>query len=200
MLFRSGDFAPGNTFYADGRHFQVDQVDMATAEFETWRLCPNCSHAEKMMPTTPVKACPKCGDVGWEDQGQLRTMLRLRGVVSNCDYSESMKSDDSSDRRVSERYARQLLVDVDPLDVVRAYRVSREGYDFAYEFTRRATMREINFGVAADALGQKSRIAGDERVRTGFRVCKKCGRLEIGGHIDHAYACPVRVEIGRAHV
>ena len=189
-----GDFAPGNTFYADGRHFQVDQVDMATAEFETWRLCPNCSHAEKMMPTTPVKACPKCGDVGWEDQGQLRTMLRLRGVVSNCDYTESMKSDDSSDRRVSERYARQLLVDVDPLDVVRAYRVSREGYDFAYEFTRRATMREINFGVAADALGQKSRIAGDERVRTGFRVCKKCGRLEIGGHIDHAYACPVRVD------
>ena len=188
-----GDFAPGNTFYAGGRHFKVDQVDMGTAEFEQWRLCPSCNHAERVSADTPAKACPKCGDVGWEDQGQLRRMLRLSGVVSNSDYRESLCSDET-DRRVSERYARRLLVDVDPDDVVRAYRIKREGYDFGYEYVRRATMREINFGPAGVEQGQKSVIAGEEGVRKGFKVCTACGKLQLDENrgIEHDWSCPVK--------
>ena len=188
-----GDFAPGNTFYADGHHFQVDQVDVSTAQFETWRLCPSCSHAEQVTPQTPAAACPKCGDTMWEDKGQLRRMLRLHGVVSHCDYSESM-NDDASDRRTSERYVRQLLVDIDGNDVVRAFRIRRDGYDFGYEYASKATMREINCGKAEGGVGEKSSVAGDERVRAGFKVCMKCGNIQIDENTEltHAYACPVR--------
>ena len=188
-----GDFAPGNTFYAGGRHFKVDQVDMGTAEFELWRLCPSCNHAERVSADTPARACPKCGDVGWEDQGQLRRMLRLSGVVSNSDYRESLCSDET-DRRVSERYARRLLVDVDPDEVLRAYRIRREGYEFGYEYVRRAAMREINFGPAGVEQGQKSVIAGDECVRKGFKVCTACGKLELDENrgVEHDWACPVK--------
>ena len=40
------EFAPNNNFYVDGRKLKVDQVDLTSAQFEKWRLCPNCSHAE----------------------------------------------------------------------------------------------------------------------------------------------------------
>lgn len=190
------DFAPGNMFYATSRHFRVDQVDLATSSTERWRFCPNCSHAERVTPSTPKATCPKCGYPGWADAGQEVDMLRLKTVISNADDVRS-RSDDSSDRRTKEFFSRQLLVEVDEThDIESAYQVTGEKLDFAYEYANKASLREVNFGQERETGGRESVIAGDSRIRPGFRICKKCGRVEHiqrgKATIDHAITCPVR--------
>ena len=191
------DFAPGNTFYADGRHYTVDQIDLATSKEEEWRLCPNCSHAELVLPGTPVSTCPKCGSPGWADAGQLHRMRRLRAVVSDVDDQDS-RTDDSSDHRVRAFFSSQLLVDIDKKDVASAYYVSNQttGLDFGFEYARKATLREVNFGRSREGVGRETQIAGRGAIRPGFRYCTKCGKVEreVRGKmvIEHSYACPVR--------
>lgn len=190
------DFAPSNTFYASGRHFEIDQIDMSTSDAELWRLCPNCSHAEKVIPGTPASTCPRCGTPAWADSGQVRKMLRLRTVVANVDDRES-RTDDASDQRIREFFSRQLLVEVDEdKDVVRAYRISGPNMDFGFDYVRKATLREINYGRSSNALGHESLVAGDARIRAGFKVCSECGKIErtVRGKsaISHSYSCPVK--------
>src|SRR5690606_90734 len=84
------EFAPENTFYAGGRRVTVDQVDRFTARSERWRLCPNCSHAERDEIGRHVAACPRCGSVGWGDAGQVRAMLKVRMVYATDDYGGSL--------------------------------------------------------------------------------------------------------------
>ena len=38
------EFAPDNTFYANGHKLKINRVDLATRKEEKWRLCPNCAH------------------------------------------------------------------------------------------------------------------------------------------------------------
>ena len=186
------EFAPGNTFYANGRHYEVDQIDLSSAKEEDWRLCPDCSHAELITPDTPSAACPKCHSTGWADKAQRRKMLKLSTVVSNGDYSETM-SDDSSDRRTVEFFSRQLLVEVDKdKDVVRAYKVKSDDIDFGFEYVRKAKLREINYGRANAGTAHESSIAGQTYARTGFKVCMKCGKVQKEGEgPDHTRFCHV---------
>lgn len=182
------EFAPNNNFYVDGRKLTIDQVDLNTAHVEKWRLCPNCSHAE-LEAGIPSAVCPKCGSTGWADVGQLRTMLRVQMVYSNADYTKSMISDDSDDRSVR-FYTKQMLVDVDEdHDIVAAYKISNPEYDFGYEYDRKATLREINFG-ENDTVGQKLTVDGREAVRKGFRICKYCGKIQPDeGKPVHTFSC-----------
>lgn len=55
------EFAPNNTFYADGRKLTVNQIDLHTSTIEPWRLCPNCSHAQLEVPGKYTASCPQCG-------------------------------------------------------------------------------------------------------------------------------------------
>lgn len=188
------EFAPGNTFYANGHHYQIDQVDLNSAKEEEWRLCPDCSHAERVTPNTPAKACPKCHSTGWADKAQRRKMLKLTTVMSNADYNESM-SDDSSDAREITFFTKQLLVEVMRKDVVCAYKVNSEETDFGFEYVKRATLREINYGPANTGTAQESSIAGEACVRQGFKVCSKCGKVQLAGRNEgqnHSYSCLVR--------
>ena len=67
-------------------------------------------------------------------------------VYSNMDYAKSLISDESDDRS-NIFYCKQLLVDVDEdHDISCAYRMDNEEFPFGYEFVRKATLREINFG------------------------------------------------------
>lgn len=184
------EFAPGNTFYANGRHYPIDQIDLSSAEQEDWRLCPDCSHAELITPHTPTKACPKCHSTGWADKEQQRKMLKLSTVISNADYNESM-SDDSSDAREIAFFNKQLLVEVLPADVVRAFKVKSKTTDFGFEYVKKATLREINYGPSEAGTAQESSVAGEISVRRGFQVCKKCGKVQIGDKENHSRFCDV---------
>lgn len=189
------EFAPGNVFYANGRHFEVDQVDLATSKSELWRLCPNCSHGELVTPSTAAASCPKCGHPGWADSGQVMEMLKLQAVISNADDVQSL-TDDSSERREQRFFSRQTMVEVDEgEDVGNAWHLTGDGFDFGFEFDKRVILREVNFGQASSDAGRETYVAGQSRVRPGFRVCGKCGRIErdVRGarKIDHALSCPV---------
>ena len=186
------EFAPNNSFYVDGRKLTIDQVDLTTAQTAKWRLCPNCSHAQIEEAGKNVAACPQCGSPAWADQGQVRTMLKVQMVYSNMDYTKSLISDESDDR-FNVFYCKQLLVDVDEdHDISSAYRMDNEDFPFGYEFVRKATLREINFG-ESDMTGEKLSVSGVEDVRKGFKICKYCGKIQPDhGKPNHTFSCKTR--------
>lgn len=186
------EFAPSNNFYVDGRKLTINQVDLTTAQATKWRLCPNCSHAQIEETGRNVASCPQCGSPGWADSGQVRTMLKVQMVYSNMDYTKSLISDDSDDRS-STFYCKQLLVDVnEETDIIKAYRMDNDEFAFGFEFVKKATMREINFG-EKDLTGEKLTIAGTEEVRKGFNICKHCGKLQSEkGKPNHTFTCKAR--------
>ena len=174
------EFAPGNTFYADGRKMEIDQIDVSTAQPAKWRLCPNCAYAEEEAEAKlhHIAECPRCHCTAWADSGQVRNMLKVQMVYSNMDYTKDLISDESDDRTVA-YYNKQLLVDVDEdleNNVPVAYEMDNDEFPFGYEYVNKATLREINFG-ANDMVGDKLTVSGREGVAKGFRICKYCGKI-----------------------
>ncbi|MDD2496869.1 MAG: DEAD/DEAH box helicase, partial [Desulfitobacteriaceae bacterium] len=183
------EFAPLNNFYVDGHKLTIDQVDITTAQTAKWRLCPNCSHAQIEAAGRDVAACPQCGSPAWADSGQVRTMLRVQMVYSNMEYAKSMINDESDDRK-SIFYCKQMLVDVnEDKDINKAYRMDNDDFAFGYEFVKKATMREINFG-EKDMVGETLSVAGIEEIRKGFKICKYCGKIQPQrGNPVHTFTC-----------
>ncbi len=195
------EFAPLNTFYAGGRKLTIDQVDVVKAEPERWRFCPNCNHAEKEQPGLG-KACPHCQDAGWGDRGQVRTMLKVKMVYSNVDYKKSLIGDESDDR-ANTFYCKELFVDMEEKDITSAYRMDNNEFNFGYEFVKKASLREINFGESDSTDNQEGMlVAGRDKVRKGFKICRKCGKIQTtvmdkNGNVKqnkpkHAAYCPER--------
>lgn len=183
------EFAPSNNFYVDGRKLTVNQVDLTTAQAAKWRLCPSCSHAQIEESGKNAAACPYCGSPAWADTGQIRTMLKVQMVYSNMDYTKSLINDESDDRN-SVFYCKQMLVDVnEETDIIKAFRMDNDEFAFGYEFVKKATMREINFG-ESDIVGERLTVAGVDEVRKGFKVCKYCGKLQFNnGKPEHTFIC-----------
>lgn len=188
------EFAPQNSFYAGGRKIAIDQVDIKSSKVEPWRLCPSCSHAQLEVSGKDVASCPRCGSPAWADQGQVRQMLKVRMVYSNMEYSGSRSGDESDDRDVV-FYCNEMLVDVDESkDIVSAYKIDDEASPFGFEFVRKATIREINFG-EIDITGTKLTVAGKEDVRKGFLICHLCGKVQKDNSKDepqHTRMCQAR--------
>lgn len=187
------EFAPNNNFYVDGRKLTIDQVDLTTAQSARWRLCPNCSHAQIEETGKYTSTCPQCGSPAWADAGQVRNMLKVQMVYSNMDYTKSLISDDSDDRS-STFYCKQLLVDVDEdHDIQSAYSMQNDDFPFGYEFVRKATLREINFG-ERDVTGEKLSVSGVEEIRKGFKICKYCGKIQSDNQkkANHTFSCKTK--------
>ncbi|MDR0549717.1 MAG: DEAD/DEAH box helicase [Deltaproteobacteria bacterium] len=181
------EFAPNNIFYAEGRKLTISQIDLTTAQPTAWRLCPNCAYA-KMETTEKANVCPKCGNPGWSDHGQVQTMLKVQTVYARADYDKSLIGDDTEARN-PKFYTRQMLVDVDEEnDVNKAFEMSTKDFPFGYEFVKKATLREINFG-PVDYYGNRLMVNGTSSVRKGFRVCKFCGKIQPEERPDHTLAC-----------
>lgn len=185
------EFAPLNNFYVDGKKLKIDQIDINTTHVAKWRLCPNCAHAELEDVGKSITVCPECQSPGWADSGQVRSMLKVQMVYSNMMYKESFMSDEGDDRNTV-FYDKEMLVDVDEdHDILKAYKMDNSEFPFGYEFVKKATMREINFG-EKDIVGDKLTIAGVENIRTGFTICKYCGKIqEHGKKPAHAKYCKV---------
>lgn len=186
------EFAPNNSFYVDGRKLTIDQIDLSSSQTAKWRLCPNCSHARIEETGKFTASCPQCGSPGWADAGQLRNMLKVQMVYSNTDYTKSLISDESDDR-TNVFYCKQMLVDVDEEhDIASAYQMKNDEFDFGYEFVKKATLREINFG-ESDIVGERMTVSGVEDVRKGFKICKFCGKVQPdNGKANHSFYCKTR--------
>jgi len=188
-----GELAPDNTFYAGGRKVAIQQVDMNLSEIEFWRFCPACSHSEKVLGDEMQGACPRCRNIMWADAGQQVQMLRLRQVMANTSDRDSRIGDDS-DNREPTFYTRQMLADFESASVESAWKIKSDRLPFGFEFIRKATFREMNFGERGGNT-QLIHIAGEEASRPGFKLCRHCGmvqeRRKNSAEQKHAYACKV---------
>jgi DEAD/DEAH box helicase domain-containing protein len=170
------DFAPTNTWYANGRKVEIDQVDLSLSDPQMWRFCDECAYSERTDITEQKPSCPRCGSSIWADSGQQRKMLRLRQVFASTSDKDSRIGDDA-DQRDRVFYNKQMLVDFDEQEIRDAYRVTDESFPFGFEFIKKAAFREVNFGERGED-GEDIRIAGIELKRNGFRICKFCGKVQ----------------------
>lgn len=186
------ELAPSSRFYAEGRNVEIDRIDLAAADVETWRLCDNCSHSVlEFAEEAALAQCPRCGSSQWADAGQQHQMIRMRQVYAKTPDRRSRTGDDSDDRRPS-FFMKQLLVDYPDASITRAFALQDEELPFGFEFLSRADFREINFGEASFD-GPEVRIAGREAPRSGFTICRHCGQVPgRKGDTKHTMSCPAR--------
>ncbi|MDR0571442.1 MAG: DEAD/DEAH box helicase, partial [Rickettsiales bacterium] len=187
------EFAPTNTFYVDGRKFKIDQIDLSSAQHDLWRLCPNCSYTQLEEHSKNSQYCPRCGTNDWADIGQLRELLKVKMVYSNNDEDDLIEDDKES--RISESFVRQLLVDVDEKkDIIKAYSMKNDDFPFGFDFAKKAHIMEINFGRNEfNKMGENLSIAGQTKIRKGFKICKYCGKIQTNSNSpNHMFSCPAK--------
>src|SRR5690606_12375731 len=171
------EFAPFNTFYAEGHKIRVSQVDLGkrASALEPWRICANCHHMQRVQPEAPVaERCPQCGDAHWPDVGQCRTLVRFRRALSLMNRVEASTAEDAEDRD-RESYRLIGLIDVGPENWSGARLVQSSETVFGYELLRNQTLRELNLGRQGD-VSKPVRMAGQEVAQRGFLVCRHCGQ------------------------
>ena len=187
------ELVPGSVFYAGGRHVTIDQIDVTLSQPEDWRFCPNCNHMERKAAEEAAKECPQCGAAGWFDGGQVQPLLKVRQVFANTSDRESLTRDDS-DEREQRYYLRHLFVDFKPEDIEGAWSVENEEITFGFEFLRKTTFREINFGERTSEETQGILVAGQSYAASGFLICRYCGTIQKRNAAKpvHAHFCPAR--------
>ena len=170
------ELAPDNSFFAGSRRVTVEQVDMTVSDVEQWRFCDSCSYMEREVTAMEHTCCPKCGSTMWSDTGRKRQMIKMRQVIANTNDRYSRIGDDKDDRDPS-FYNKQMLVNFDESNITDSYYIDNEELPFGFEFIKKVTLRDINFGAAGEA-GQNVLIAGVELPRKGFNICNKCGMIQ----------------------
>jgi DEAD/DEAH box helicase domain-containing protein len=172
------EFAPRNRFYANHRQVEIDQVEVQSTQIETWRFCPECSHSQRIDALHPDRhaTCPRCKAELWQDSAQKLELLRLKRVIATTEDRKS-RIDDSNEDREPKFYVRQTLVDFAPDQVRLAWKLDREDLPFGFEYVEQAEFCDVNFGERTHAE-QTIRIAGQDDLRPGFKLCKGCGKIQ----------------------
>jgi DEAD/DEAH box helicase domain-containing protein len=184
------ELAPANFFHAEKRRLEIDQVNLDLSKVEGWRFCNDCSFMLEEVLNQGRQECPQCKSAMWADEGQSRQMLRMRQVISTMTDQESRSFDESDDRE-PQFYQKNMFVVRDEHEITQAYFIDSEEVPFGYEFFRKLTIREVNFGERGGGDGQM-RIAGRDWADRPFRFCAGCGKIRKGakGKLDHARYCP----------
>jgi DEAD/DEAH box helicase domain-containing protein len=184
------EFAPENVFYANQRKVEIDQINLQLSTVESWRLCPTCQHMnnETIMPDTSG-VCPSCGDPMWANIAQVRDLLRFKQAIATSDDTR-VRIDDSDDDREPKFYVRQLITDFKPDDIELAYKVESAETPFGFEFVQKVIFRDVNFGEAGRGTEAYS-VAGLERARPGFILCRHCGKVQpqFEPEPQHSFDC-----------
>ncbi len=185
------ELAPNSDFYAGGRRVTIDQVDVSVSEIESWRFCDACSHAQRENLVEPSPSCPACGSTTWGDTDQCLNLLPLRQVFANAPDRDSRIRDDQDERR-PRFYMNQMLMDHRSADRQGAWSIDAPKWPFGFEFLKKATFRDINFGENTED-GHKCSVAGREAVRPGFKICTRCGKVQDdNGEPVHSLSCPAK--------
>ncbi|WP_285163552.1 DEAD/DEAH box helicase [Shewanella goraebulensis] len=183
------ELAPTNHFYAGGHKVEIEQIDMKVSEPETWRVCSHCNHSEQLEADQHT-VCPNCEHPSWGDPDRKMQMLKLRQVYARSSARDAKISDDA-DTRQPAFFQRQMLVSFKKEDVNYAYQVENEDVPFGFEYLSRVSLRDINFGSASEE-GEEFYVAGERKQKTGFKVCKDCGKVWKEKDFKHDIACKYR--------
>jgi DEAD/DEAH box helicase domain-containing protein len=194
------EFAPENTFYANQRRVEVDQINMQLSAMEDWRLCPSCQYMSNLaIHADSDGVCPRCSDPMWSNVSQKRQLIRFKQAIANSNDTE-VRIDDSAEDREPKFYVRELMTDFEAKDIKEAYRLKSPEIPFGFEFIERVVFRDVNFGEMAKLGGEAYAVAGKSRARPGFKLCKHCGQVqrkprtkrERGLEQLHAFDCEKR--------
>jgi DEAD/DEAH box helicase domain-containing protein len=175
------EFAPGNTFYAEGHKLVIKELDLGTRAnklYAPWRLCAACHHAEIIIDGAPIAtACPRCNDPRWQDAGQRRLLLKFQRVRT-LETELAAASSDESDEREQAHYQVEDLIDVGR-EHVHGHAKVIQSLPFGIELLKRLPLREINFGnLAGGGSGTAGlEVAGRRIEQGGFVACVDCGRV-----------------------
>jgi DEAD/DEAH box helicase domain-containing protein len=90
------------------------------------------------------------GQVDVEDEGQRRVLLRMREVMATSEDRAS-RSFDESDGREPKFYDKNMFVLKSDEDVTEAWYLDCDEVPFGFEFFRKITLREVNFGESISA-------------------------------------------------
>ena len=174
------EFAPFNTFYAEGHKMQVTQIDVGTPTqplIESWRFCPACHHSARILgEEASPGSCPACGEPSWGDQGQRQDVVHFRRAWSSMDLADAVTVDDTEERE-SRNYRIGELIDASNAERLGARLIDEGDVLFGYELLRDLELRQLNFGQTGDT-GLPVKIGGEEVVQPGFHVCRTCGRVQ----------------------
>lgn len=187
------ELVPDGQFYAQGRRVKVDQVDPNLNKPERWRFCPSCSYASRETDDDfDRKECPRCGNSGYADHGQIKEMARLRQVQATTEDARSRFGDDSDERNPL-FFHRELLIVPDHNRREISLAITDEEFPFGAEYLASTTFREINFGEQA-VVGAPHTIAGKALKVKGFELCRSCGKVQRGPAkaSNHTIGCKYR--------
>jgi DEAD/DEAH box helicase domain-containing protein len=188
------ELAPNNSFYAGGRKVTIDQIDMSSAEPETWIFCDKCSYTQRVT-TEEINSCPKCASEMFCDEGQKKEILRMKSVLATSDDKSSRLKDDK-DQRDIKFFNKQLLINFDKKYIEDAYAITEDEISFGFEFIEKVNFKEVNFGETT-LIGNDISIAGKSVPRKGFVICRSCGKVQFGKPTDekfkpnHAFSCDI---------
>jgi len=171
------EFAPGNSFYVEGRKLTIDQVSVESDDYEEWHFCRSCSHLEPVSTQSEsYTACPSCHCNGWRDTSLHQRMLKMRQVYVTA-WDKATRNLDQKDQRDLTAFNKQTSISYEKSAIQKSYMLRTEGTTFAFDFIDEITLRETNFG-EDQADGNAIQIAGKTLHGVGFRVCGSCGKIQ----------------------
>ncbi len=188
------ELAPNNSFYAGGRKVTIDQIDMSSAEPETWIFCDKCSYTQSAT-SEEISSCPRCGSEMFCDAGQKKEILRMKQVLATTSDKNSRLKDDNEQRDVK-FFNKQLLINFDKKHIEDAYAIVSDDVSFGFEFIGEVNFKEINFGETS-LVGNDTSIAGKSVPRKGFVICRDCGKVQFSKPTDenfkpeHSFVCDI---------
>ena len=140
------ELAPANHFYAEGRQLKSIRLICRFPKSNPGDFAVDCSYLElegRSEPHGPPvrTAAIRSGPI----RPAARNMLRMRQVISTSSEQESRSYDESDDRE-PQLYQKNMFVVKEDTDISEAYFIDREEVPFGFEFFRKITLREVNFG------------------------------------------------------
>jgi DEAD/DEAH box helicase domain-containing protein len=171
------EFAPDQTFYAEGRQVTIDRIDLRSKDIAVWRFCPNCTHGELEATGAAKSSCPRCESPMWADSGSQSEAVELRSVVATS--SEQKAAIRDLDDRTSRQYDREVFPNYakDGIEVAYAVKEGNAQAPFGFEFVPQCEFRDVNFGQKT-SMRQGPLIAGQQRQSRPFLICRNCGMLQ----------------------
>ncbi|WP_281871952.1 DEAD/DEAH box helicase [Brachybacterium paraconglomeratum] len=189
------EFAPGNTFYGQGREIRIDSVDVGTGGslVQRWQICPDCGWVDVLDAGAPTTGtCARCRNAGVRDVSQVLDVLPFTGAGAVVRRDESAISDRSDDRART-LFTVATLADLAPEHVEPTWWV--DGLAFGVQMAHRVMLRRLNLG-RRGGNGADLTLGGTEYRAPRFRVCESCGQLDSSvrsnSRSEHRPWCPHR--------
>ena len=172
------EFAPLQSFYAEGREVEVNRIDLQSVDFSKWRFCRKCSYA-KEDSSTLQDCCPNCEDEMWSDTGVgsgSLEVLEMSSVIAAKPAADAPIRE--RDERIRRRFIRRMFPSFTESDVVRKFVTDHDAEaSFAFSFIKNCELREVNFGKSSQENHSGISIAGDIMNAHPFQVCRYCGQF-----------------------